>query len=139
MIAGSGIAYNYFFREEQPAKKRLTQTVIGQFLPCLVAGIFITTAILQTDKDLIKLLPGIWAILYAMGNFSSRIFLPKHIGWVALYYLIAGALLLNLAMVEEVTEPSPWWMVITFGIGQILTGIILYWNLERKRSCLKKL
>ena len=75
-------------------------------------------------------LPGLWAVLFSLGVFASRPYLPRIIGWVALYYLVAGTVLL--AMAADSTSLSPWGMGLTFGLGQIASGIVLYWNLERK-------
>jgi hypothetical protein len=47
---------------------------------------------------------------------------------------MAGTLLLRLAAVGSNIMFSGWAMGLTFGIGQLLTASILYWNLERKHD-----
>ena len=102
--------------------------VVGQFIPCLAAG-FLVTAALAARADLVALLPGIWSLLFSLGIFASRPFLPRHIGWIGLLYIIAGAQLLVLA--ETGASLAPWSMGLTFGLGQLLTAGVFYWNLER--------
>jgi len=86
-------------------------------------------------------------MLFSLGIFASRPYLPRIMGWIALYYLVAGAVLLALGVesrtvsgwemdltfgFDESTSLSPWGMGLTFGVGQVLSGIVLYWNLERE-------
>ena len=131
LVAGGGIIYNYFL-EENPLARRKTRTVVGQLLPCVVSGVVITAALTWIAHGGIAFLPGLWAILYSLGIFASRPYLPRIIGWVALFYFVAGAKLLLMA--GEGTSLSPWGMGLTFGIGQIFGAAVLYWNLERKNN-----
>jgi hypothetical protein len=69
----------------------------------------------------------LWAILFGLGIFASRPYLPRTTGWVALYYLTAGALLLFFGR-----EASSAWVVGgTFAVGQLSTAAALTWNRER--------
>ena len=128
-ISGGGIVYSYVKQDSRLARLR-TQTVVGQLLPCMAAGIVATALIAPADGAYTAFLPGLWTILFSLGIFASRPYLPRIIGWVALYYLAAGTVLLALA--PDGTSLSPWGMGLTFGIGQMVSGIVLYWNLERK-------
>jgi hypothetical protein len=149
--AAAGIAYSYIREESQLARRR-TRATVGQLLPCLVAGFGIAALMAGLGSDAIAFVPGLWAVLFSLGIFASRPYLPRMIGWVALYYLVAGTVLLAMA-VEPTTlsgwgtsftvgfpqtaagDPrslSPWGMGVTFGFGQIMAGIVLYWNLERR-------
>ena len=128
-IAGGGIVNGYAHEQSRLARRR-TRTAVGQLLPCVVAGMGVTVLMTRAGTDYIASLPGLWAILFGLGVFASRPYLPRIIGWVALFYLAAGMLLL--AMARDATSLSPWGMGLTFGFGQIVSGIVLYWNLERK-------
>jgi len=129
--AGGGIAWKYLARSDQAARRK-TRIAVGQFLPCIAAGIFLTAAASLAGPNLIAFLPGLWALLFGLGVFSSRPYLPRLTGFVGLFYLGAGAVLLALAPRES--GLSPWGIGLTFGIGQVLSGIVLYWSLERNES-----
>ena len=126
-LAGAGIVYGYIREESGPARRR-TRVVVGQLLPCMAAGVLVTAVLLRFERG-IGLLPGLWAILFSLGMFASRPYLPRITGWVALYYLASGAALLGLCM--RGLSLSPWGMGVTFGFGQVLAGTVLYWDLER--------
>jgi len=148
--AGGGIVYGYMRQESQLARRR-TRTAVGQLLPCLVAGFVVAMLMARPGSNSISFLPGLWAVLFGLGIFASRPYLPRITGWVALYYLVAGTVLLALAG-DPTSLPhwgtgltvglgqtaagypkslSPWGMGLTFGFGQILAGIVLYWDVER--------
>jgi len=113
-----------------PSRRRATRKILGQFLPCVLAGAILTGLLIQPDASRGALLPGLWAILFSLGIFSCRPYLPRTIGWVALFYLIAGTVLLSLAGGD--TACSPWGMAVTFGVGQFLAALAMHINLERK-------
>jgi hypothetical protein len=98
-------------------------------VPALAAGAIATVALLRLEHPAPVLLPGVWASCFALGIFASRPYLPRAIGWVALYYLAAGAVLLW--NVGPAPVPSPWTMGLTFGLGQGATALVLHMNLER--------
>jgi hypothetical protein len=127
-VAGIGVVMNHLAHHRGDGWGR-TVEVVGQFVPCLAAGALLT-GLLAPRADLISLLPGIWAVLFSLGLFASRPFLPRLIGWIGLLYFIAGAQLLVLARTGA--SLAPWGMGITFGAGQLLTAGVFYWNLERK-------
>ncbi|MCX7013629.1 MAG: hypothetical protein NTW86_13915 [Candidatus Sumerlaeota bacterium] len=129
--AGGGIAWKYMARSDRAARRK-TRIAVGQFLPCIAAGVFITAAAAAAGPGAIAFLPGLWAILFSLGVFASRPYLPRLIGFVGLFYLGAGAVLLALA--PRQSGLSPWGIGLTFGIGQILAGIVLYWSLERNEN-----
>ncbi|MCA9410987.1 MAG: hypothetical protein KC917_20440 [Candidatus Omnitrophica bacterium] len=128
MTSMGEIAYHYLRNPNASARKK-TRTVIWQFFPCLLAGFAVTVIFYRMGDSTISLLPGTWALLFALGIFSSRPYLPRMIGFVAMAYLVGGSVLLTMAI--EGTSLSPWGMGIVFGGGQLLSAIILYWNLER--------
>ncbi len=129
LVGGFGLAQSWRAGGDSFTRRR-TLTLVGQFFPSLAAGALVTAALAGRGPGVVALLPGLWAILFGLGNFAARPYLPRHVGWVGLYYLVAGAVLL--AMAGGGGQPSPWWMGLSFGPGQLLGGLVLYWNLERK-------
>ena len=49
---------------------------------------------------------------------------------MALFYYAAGIALLWRASGPQ--SLNGWWVGATFGIGQLLSALVLYWNLERR-------
>jgi TctA family transporter len=130
-VGASEILYNYVVHDDRIARRR-TRQVVGQFLPSLLAGAAITVSFVHVSPALVPLLPGLWAICFGIGTFASRPYLPRASGWIALFYYAAGMSLLWLAR-----GPVPlrgWWVGGTFGTGQLLAALVLYWNLERKEG-----
>jgi hypothetical protein len=131
LTGGGGILWRYLL-EDSPHARRRTRTVLGQFLPSIAAGVLIAIVFSPMHTGAVVFLPGLWAILFSLGIFSSRLYLPRIIGFAALFYLIAGGILLTMAASRM--SLSPWGMGLTFGCGQIFSGLALYWNLERKKA-----
>ena len=125
-VAASEIVFNYLFRESEYGRRR-TRRVVGQFGPALVAGAAMTAAAIFADGSLSRHLSGLWALIFGLGVFASRPYLPRAAGWVALYYFSMGIVWLVLAP----GSLSGWLVGGTFAVGQIGTAIILYWNMER--------
>ena len=131
LVVGSEIVRNSYFYSI-PSERRMTLKVVGQFLPCLVAGSIVTAIIAGAVQSHALLLPGIWAILFSLGIFSSRPYLPRATGWVALFYLAGGSWLLWGAC--QGIPAGSWGMAAVFGLGQFLSALVLYWNLERRED-----
>lgn len=127
-VGASEIIYNYVVHEDRAARCR-TRLVVGQFLPSVLAGAIITGSFMHLSAALVPLLPGLWAICFGIGIFASRPYLPRASGWVALFYYSAGVALLWMARGPEPLQP--WWVGGTFGTGQLMAALVLYWNLER--------
>jgi hypothetical protein len=127
-IGVSEIAYNYVVHDDSAARRRTT-LVVGQFLPSLLAGGIVTASFVHLSAALVPLLPGLWAICFGIGIFASRPYLPRASGYVALFFYAAGVGLLWMARGPQ--PPAGWWVGGTFGTGQILAALVLYWNLER--------
>jgi len=127
LVGSSEIAFNYLVHEDAFGRRR-TRLVVGQFVPSVAAGAFVTAAFVTLSATFVPLLPGLWAILFGVAVFAARPHLPRATGWVALYYLAAGAWLLWHA---AGTPPSAWAVGGTFGAGQLAGALVLYWNLER--------
>ena len=128
-VGASEIIYNYVVHDDRLARRR-TRQVVGQFLPSLLAGAAITVSFVHLSAALVALLPGLWAICFGIGTFASRPYLPRASGWIALFYYAAGMALLWLAGGSGPLRG--WWVGGTFGTGQLLAALVLYWNLERQ-------
>jgi hypothetical protein len=116
------------FRHARSALAReTTWLALGQFLPCIVAGGVVMVVVLLHYRELLWLLPGLWAILFSLGIFASYRLLPRATFWVAVFYMVAGTFCLTL----REAALGPWTMGVTFGAGQLLAAAVLYWTLER--------
>ena len=128
VVGCSEIAWHYVARATD-SERRQSRRVIAQFLPALVAGAIATGALVRLSPALVTLLPGLWALLFGVGIFAARPYVPRASGWVALYYWTAGLALLWSA--HGLDTLSPWAVGGTFGAGQLFAAAVLYWNLER--------
>jgi hypothetical protein len=127
-VGASEIVYNYIVHDDALARRR-TRRVIGQLLPGLLGGAIVTASLVHLGPALVPLLPGIWALSFGLGIFASRPYLVRASGWAALYFCAAGTLLLWTAGGPETL--NAWTVGGTFGVGQLLTAGVLYWNLEQ--------
>lgn len=126
IVAGSAVALH--FMRQTPRERRQTLYVWGQFVPCLAAGGLAGSAVGMAMPEAIPLLPGLWAIIFALGIFASRPFLPRAAGWVALYYILAGSWLLRYPASPALPA---WGLALVFCMGQFAGALILYLKLER--------
>ena len=121
---------------------RMHLALAGQIAPCLVVGFVVTllvgmhafeaNQIGRADTSLIWALPGLWSMVYSLGLLNCRSHLPRQVVVVAVYFLLVGVFLL--AYSWRVREAAGWQMLVSFGVGQALLSLILYWNLERHRD-----
>jgi len=119
-------------KTDSSLQREQTLRAAQHFLPCLVAGAAMTWAIVQFSPSAASLLPGLWAIVFSLGISASCRQLPPAATIIAVYYLASGVACLVLA--RGVYSLSPWAMVGTFGIGQLLTAAVLYLALERRHG-----
>jgi hypothetical protein len=122
------ILYNYAVKEDASGRRQ-TRRVVGQFLPSLAGGVVISASFARLSPALVPLLPGLWAICFGIGIFACRPYLPRASGWIALFYFAAGCALLWLT--QDAGSLRGWWVGGTFGVGQLLAAVVLWWNLER--------
>lgn len=127
-VGSSEILHNYIVHDDAAARRH-TRRVVGQFIPSLVGGAAIAVCLVHLSVALVPLLPGLWALCFGIGIFASRPYLPRASGWIALFYYAAGFTLLWIAGGAE--PLNGWWVGGTFGAGQLLAAIVLWWNLER--------
>jgi len=128
IVVGAELLHRRFV-VDSPLKRRLTVLTIQQFAPCFVAGAAVTVIVAHFAQESVWMLPGLWAILFSMGVFASVRLLPRSTFWVGLHYMVSGTICLVIGSSSH--SPSPWMMVGTFGIGQLLAAGILYYALER--------
>lgn len=102
---------------------------VEQFLPCVVVGALLTLIVYRAAPDVAWMLPGLWSLIYGLGVFASYRLLPPQVFWVGSYYVLCGCG--GLAWGQGDNAFSPWQMGISFGGGQGLSAMILYWTLER--------
>src|SRR5579871_2850793 len=121
----------HYFAHESGLERRKTRLALGQFLPCLLAGVFLTFAVCKTDTAFVVFLPGFWAMLFGMGVYASKPYLPGAVHWMAAFFFLGGVGLL--ALVPSHESLSPWGMGLVFGLGLLMGAGILYFNLERKK------
>jgi hypothetical protein len=127
-VGSSEILYNYIVKEDASGRRQ-TRLVVGQFLPSLAGGAAVTVCLTHLSAALVPLLPGLWAVCFGIGTFASRPYLPRASGWIALFYYVAGFALLWIA--DGAAPLRGWWVGGTFGAGQLLAAVVLWWNLER--------
>jgi hypothetical protein len=127
-VPASRLALRYF-RSESALVRSVTLLAFEQIAPPLVAGALLTYLLYQTAPDTLWLLPGLWSILFSLSVFASHRLFPRPTVVIGIYYLTAGFLCLVFARGEAAF--SPWAMVCTFGVGQLLTAAVLYVAWER--------
>lgn len=127
-IGLSPVADAYFRREDEFARRR-TRRVVGQFLPCVAAGLCVTAGVGRGGAQAVGLLPGVWAVLFALGVFAARPYLPRATGWVGLFYFVAGAVMLA-ALPLDLTRAGRA-VGFVFFAGQLATAGVLCRNRER--------
>ena len=126
---GVSPALDGYLRREDEFARRKTRRVLGQFVPCVAAGLAVTFALSRTGAGFVPYLPGLWAVLFALGVFAARPYLPHATGWVGLFYLAAGALLLAVGPAD--LGPAGRAFGGVFAAGQLATAGVLSRNRER--------
>ena len=102
---------------------------LEQFLPAIVVSILLAVVLDRVAVRDLWMLPGLWQLLFSLGVFASRRFLPTPMVWVGIWYLACG--LASLMIESGTTTFSPWIMGIPFGIGQLLVAAVLHSCTER--------
>jgi hypothetical protein len=121
---GFGAAARSYVCGEDEYERRRTRRVMAQFLPCLLAGVAVTVAVVRAAPDFVSFLPGLWAVLFGLGVVAARPHLPGGLWFVGLGYVLAGAAVLARAGVGA--EPSGWAVGGVFGAGHLTTAVVLW-------------
>lgn len=142
-IASAVIAFVEMMIRTKVSQSRMVTKIhwslLGQIVPSLAVGFVLTLLIAvhaleqpAAEMGMMWSLPGVWSMVYGLGLFACYKHLPGHAVGVALYFVCAGAILL--AYSWSTRELAGWQMVVTFGVGQALLALVLFWNLERRRG-----
>jgi len=127
-FSGSEIAWRAF-RAGPGLARQHSMLAVEQFLPSIVVGALLTWCVYFKAPQIAWTLPGLWSLLFGLGNFASSRLLPRQITWVASYYVLCGCGCLIWGQGEHAL--SPWLMGMSFGCGHLFCAAILYWTLER--------
>jgi hypothetical protein len=100
----------------------MIRMAVEQFLPSACAGTLITFVLVRSVPGAVWMLPGLWQIIFSLGVFSSRRFLPRLVPAAGTWYLLTG---LGCIVLADNRALSPWAMGIPFGAGQLLVAGIL--------------
>ncbi len=111
-----------------PWSREITWLAVEQFLPCLAAGGLLTFVLVRYSAESLWMLPGLWQVLFSLGIFASCRLLPRATFGVGVFYLAAG--LASLILAQGDAALSPWAMGLPFGVGQLLSALVLYRTLE---------
>jgi hypothetical protein len=123
VITGAEILLRYL-RSDSAHAQRQTAATVRQFVPCIVAGATLTWAMATFGSHHAAMLPALWSIIFSLGVFASAQHLPRGGVIVAAYYLVAGLVCLRWGQGTQAL--APWTMVLTFGVGQSITAVVLY-------------
>ncbi len=130
IAAGLGMVWRARHAPPTSWSREITRLAVEQFAPSVVAGGLVTIVLVRTAQEALWMLPGLWSILFGLGIFASRRLLPRAVTLVAVFYLAAGLVCLELARGPHAL--SPWAMGIPFGFGQLFAAAVLYGTLERQ-------
>ena len=103
---------------------------LQQFLPSSVAGAVVTAVIAVRLPELLWLLPGLWQLLFGLGNLAAHRLLPGPAVLVGSLYLATGTACLWLGPLAL----APWAMGLPFLAGQATLAAILWWHQERPQT-----
>ncbi len=124
-----GVIVAGYRRTPVPFARRHTRQVVGQFVPCLAAGTAVSLTLPALDPGLVRLLPGIWALLLGLGIFASRPYLARATGWVALFFVLAGTGLLAFPAADLARLGALHGAV--FGTGLLAAAVVLHLDVPR--------
>lgn len=117
-------------RDDRPGLARqMTWLAIEQFSPCVLVGALVTLCIYRAAPDVAWMLPGLWSAVFSLGVFASYRLLPRQVFWIGVYYVCCSVGCLLWGRGDNTL--SPWLMASSFGGGQLIGAIVLYWTLER--------
>ena len=130
-IVSSGLAAVLVARRTLRSHDQLSAAnalqALRQFAPPLLVGAIVTWFIYDQHAALLWLLPGLWQLLFGLGNLATHRLLPAPAVAVGVMFLVTGACCLWLG--ERALEP--WAMGVPFAAGQTALAVILWWHNER--------
>lgn len=81
------------------------------------------------DPGLVRLLPGIWALLLGLGVFASRPYLARATGWVGLFFVLSGTALLAFPTPNLIRLGFANGAI--FGVGLLAAAVVLHLDIPR--------
>jgi hypothetical protein len=105
---------------------------VRQFAPSLLVGAIVTWFVVGEQPQLLWLLPGLWQLLFGLGNLAAHRLLPPPAFAVGLMFVVTGACCLYLGP----RALEPWAMGVPFAAGQLALAAILWWHNERNEPFL---
>jgi hypothetical protein len=127
-IVAGGEMYWRMRTTSSALSRQMTQLAVEQLAPSLVVGAFLTLCIYRSAPQVAWMLPGLWSLVFGLGVFASYRLLPRQFFWVGVYYAVCGCACLHWGQGSNAL--SPWQMGLSFGGGQVMSAVILYWTLE---------
>ena len=128
----AGVVATGYARSRDAFARRHTRQVVGQFVPCLLAGAAVSLCLPAADPGLARLLPGLWALLFGLGVFASRPYLARATGWVALFFVVAGTALLAFPGRDLARLGLAHGAV--FGAGLLAAAVVLHLDVPREAA-----
>lgn len=103
---------------------------VRQFAPSLIVGAIVTWFVVDRIPHMLWVLPGLWQLLFGLGNLAAHRLLPAPAFLVGVTFVATGTCCLwfgELAL-------DPWAMGLPFAAGQLGLAAILWWHHERPGS-----
>jgi hypothetical protein len=126
-LAASAVVLQRMQRGRSALGVAQARLAAGQFAPCLLVGAIVTWCVATRLPDRLWLLPGLWQLLFGLGNLASRRLLPGPAASVGALYVASGTVCLWF----EERALEPWAMGLPFAAGQLALAAILWWQNER--------
>lgn len=103
---------------------------VRQFAPSLAVGAIVTWFVVDRLPHLLWVLPGLWQLLFGLGNLAAHRLLPTPAFFVGVTFVATGTCCLWFG--ERALDP--WAMGLPFAAGQLALAAILWWHHERPES-----
>ncbi len=103
---------------------------VRQFAPSLVVGAIVTWFIVDRLPHLLWVLPGLWQLLFGLGNLAAHRLLPAPAVFVGVTFVATGTCCLWFGEAAL----HPWAMGLPFAAGQLALAAILWWHHERPET-----
>jgi len=100
---------------------------VRQFAPSLAVGAIVTWFIVDKLPHLLWVLPGLWQLLFGLGNLAAHRLLPAPAFFIGVTFVATGTCCLWFG--EAALDP--WAMGLPFAAGQLALAAILWWHHER--------
>jgi hypothetical protein len=124
IVLNYGAVVMWFLSDPQVGRQARRLKPVIEVVPALAVGGILTLAFWRDGAFIY--LPPVWMLLFGVANLASRHVLPKGIGWVGLYYMIAGTALLFAVPHQGLS--NPWSVGLVFFSGEWLGGLVLHFD-----------